>query len=351
MKTLGRLWAGAIALVLAFALAGCGTSSAGSGSGGGSGEGSGGSGSGEWPVKIDHAFGTTTIKEKPERVATIDYANQDVPLALGIVPVGMKKTTWGDANGDGVQKWVSDRLKELDAETPVLFDETDGYDFEAVAKTNPDVILAAYSGMTKEDYETLSKIAPVVAYPKHKWGTPWRKTIMMNSKALGMAEEGKELIQKLEKDISEAVAKHPNLKGTTGMFMTHVDPTDLSEVNFYSAHDTRSKFLEDLGMKIAPSIVEASGDKGEFAGSISVERADELKDVDVIVTYGGEELVKALEGDPVLSKLPAVKNNAIVHLNGKKPIGAAANPTALSIPATIGQYTKMLSEAAEYTTK
>lgn len=349
MKTLGKFWAGAVALVLAFALAGCGSSSAGSGSGSGSGEGSGDSG--PWPVKIEHAFGTTTIKEKPERVATIDYANQDVPLALGIVPLGMKKETWGDANGDGMQKWVADRLKELDAEKPVLFDETDGYDFEAVSKTKPDIILAAYSGMTKEDYETLSKIAPVVAYPEHKWGTPWRETIRMTSKALGQEQEGKDLIKTLEKDISDAVAKHPNLKGTNGMFMTHVDPTDLSEVNFYSAHDTRSKFLEDLGMKIAPSIVEASGDEGEFAGSISVERADELKDVDVIVTYGGDKLIKALEDDPVLSTLPAVKNDAIVNLDGKKPVGAAANPTALSIPATIDQYTKMLSEAAEYTKK
>ncbi len=32
---------------------------------------------------------------------------------------------------------------------PVLFDETDGIDFEAVADTNPDVILASYSGLTR----------------------------------------------------------------------------------------------------------------------------------------------------------------------------------------------------------
>lgn len=263
----------------------------------------------------------------------------------------MKKETWGDANGDGMQAWVADRLKELDGEKPVLFDETDGYDFEAVAKTNPDIILAAYSGMTKEDYETLSEIAPVVAYPEHRWGTPWRETIRMSSKALGKDEEGKKLINTLEQEIADAVSKYPELKGTTGMFMTHVDPTDLSEVNFYSAHDTRSKFLEDIGMKIAPSVVEASGDSGDFAGSISVERADELKDVDVVVTYGGQELITALQGDPVLSKLPATKNEAIVNLDGKKPVGAAANPTALSIPATIDQYVGMLAEAAEYTAK
>ena len=48
----------------------------------------------------------------------------------------------------------------------MLFDETDGIDFEAVADTEPDVILAGYSGLTQEDYDTLSEIAPVVAYPE-----------------------------------------------------------------------------------------------------------------------------------------------------------------------------------------
>ncbi len=302
--------------------------------------------SADWtPVTIEHALGTTTIETKPERVATVDFANQEVPLALGIVPVGMSKMTWGDDDGDGIQPWTADKLEELGGETPVLFDETDGYDFEAVAGTEPDVILAGYSGMTPEDYATLSEIAPVVAYPETPWSTPWRETIKLNATALGMAEEGEQLVADVEQSIADAVAKHPQLEGANGMFMTHVDPTDLSEINFYSAADTRSKFFDDLGMQTAPSIVEASGDSGSYSGSISTERADELADVDVIVTYGGQELIDALEGDPVLSQLPAVKNKAIVNLDGSKPIGTAANPTVLSTPYLIEDYTQLLADA------
>ena len=119
-----------------------------------------------FPVTIEHAFGETVIESKPERVVTVAWSNQEVPLALGVVPVGMAEVAWGDDDGDGVLPWVEDKLEELDAETPVLFDETDGIDFEAVADTQPDVILAAYSGLTQEEYDTLSKIAPVVAYPE-----------------------------------------------------------------------------------------------------------------------------------------------------------------------------------------
>jgi iron complex transport system substrate-binding protein len=149
--------------------------------------------SSEFPISIKHAFGTTTIKEKPKRVATVNWANHEVPLALGVVPVGMAAANFGDDDGDGVLPWVKDKLEELDAKTPVLFDETDGIDFEAVGDTAPDVILASYSGLTKKDYDTLSEIAPVVAYPEAPWATEWRDMILQSSEAMGMADEGKKL--------------------------------------------------------------------------------------------------------------------------------------------------------------
>ncbi len=96
-----------------------------------------------YPIVIKHAFGSTTIEKKPVRVATVAWANHEVPLALGVVPVGMAAANFGDDDGDGLLPWVSDRLKSLGAEKPVLFDEGDGIDFEAVAATQPDVILAA----------------------------------------------------------------------------------------------------------------------------------------------------------------------------------------------------------------
>ena len=88
-----------------------------------------------YPVTIKHAFGTTTIAKKPERVATVAWANHEVPLALGIVPVGFAAANFGDDDGDGLLPWVAKRLSELDAPKPVLFDEGDGIDFEAVAAT------------------------------------------------------------------------------------------------------------------------------------------------------------------------------------------------------------------------
>ncbi|NHC22276.1 iron-siderophore ABC transporter substrate-binding protein [Nocardioides sp. IC4_145] len=303
------------------------------------------SSSAEFPITIEHALGTTTIEEQPERVATVAWANHEVPLALGVVPVGMAAANFGDDDGDGLLPWVSDELEELDAETPVLFDETDGIDFEAVADTEPDLILASYSGLTQEDYDTLSEIAPTVAYPEAPWSTEWRDMILQSSEAMGMATEGEELVAELEAEITEAVDAHPGLAGKKTMFLTHVDTADLSEVSYYTTQDTRAKFFSDLGLATPASIEEASQESDQFSGTLSAEQVDKLDDVEIIVTYGDEELVQALESDPLLSKMPAVENDAIVLLPNT-PLGTAANPTPLSISYVLEDYVDMLAKAA-----
>jgi iron complex transport system substrate-binding protein len=40
-----------------------------------------------FPVTVEHAFGSTAITAKPERVATVSSVNADVALALGVVTV------------------------------------------------------------------------------------------------------------------------------------------------------------------------------------------------------------------------------------------------------------------------
>lgn len=304
-----------------------------------------GSSAEEFPVTIEHAFGTTTIDEAPERVATVNWANQEVPLALGVVPVGMASADFGDDDGNGMLPWVEEKLEELGGEQPVLFDETDGIDFEAVADTAPDVILAAYSGLTQEDYDTLSEIAPVVAYPEQPWATSWRDMILVNAAGMGMAAEGEELVAELETEIADTVAAHPGLDGVSTMFMTHVDTTDLSTVNFYTANDTRAAFFADLGLS-TPAAVEEASASGEFSGSVSAEQVDVFDDVELIVTYGDQALVDTLKADPLLSQMPAVANDAIVFLDGSGPLGTAANPTPLSISWVLDDYVTMLADAA-----
>lgn len=303
---------------------------------------------GTFPVTIQHVYGSTTIESQPERIATVAWANHEVPLALGIVPVGMSKATWGDDDNDGVMPWVEDKLTELGAETPVLFDETDGIDFEAVADTNPDVILAAYSGLTQEDYDTLSKIAPTIAYPEVAWGTSYEDMIRLNSEAIGLAASGEALIEDLHATVDAALEKHPTLKDSKVLF-SYIDPTDLSQIGFYTSHDTRPGFLKDLGMAMPTVVEEESAKSDSFYATVSSEQADRFDDVDLFVTYGDAEgtIIDQLQAHPLLSTIPAIKSGQVAILQDSTPLAASANPSPLSIPWGIDDYFTLLAGALD----
>lgn len=338
MRTSRLLAAAGTAAALALSLVACATPAADSGSDAGSNP----ADDSAFPVTIEHVYGETTIETKPERVATIAWANHEVPLALGIVPVGMSKATWGDDDDNGILPWVEEKIDELGGEEPVLFDESDGIDYEAVADTNPDVILAAYSGLTEEEYDTLSKIAPVVAYPEVAWGTPVDEMIEMNSKALGLEEEGDALIEELHADADAALEENSVLKDKKVLF-AYIDPSDLSQVGYYTAIDTRPGYLhDDLGLPL-PSIVEENADSDQFYLSVSSEEADVFSDVDVFVTYGDESLIATLQADPLLSKIPAIAEGRIAILPDATPIAASANPSPLSIPWGLSDYLALLA--------
>ena len=168
------------------------------------------SASSAFPVTIKHAFGETTVKEQPKRVVTVSWVNDDVAIALGVVPVGVPKNEWG-GNDQGSTPWKDAALEKLGAgfgsdKAPAQFSEADGVNFTEIAKLNPDVILGAYSGLTEEDYKKLTEIAPVVAHPEVAYGTSWQDSTTIIGKALGKEAEAAKLVADTEATIQDKAA-------------------------------------------------------------------------------------------------------------------------------------------------
>ena len=338
----------AAAAVLALALTACGGASA-SDSAGTSQAAAQGATDG-FPVTVEHAFGETTIERAPTRVATVSWVNADVSIALGVVPVGMPRDDWG-GNEQGSTPWKDAALEEAGAaigteDAPAQYSETDGIDVNAIAALAPDVILGAYSGLTQEEYDKLSKIAPVVAYPDTAYGTAWQESTRLVGEALGRSDAAEELVQQTEQRIADEVAEHPALEGTTFIY-GNLEPAKGAGVNVYTASDNRPRFLTSLGMEQAEVVDANTEDDGSFFFEWSPERADELES-DVFVTWVPEAgTVEQIEADPLLSQIPAVRNGTLVADSDNTLTLAISAASPLSLPWALEQFLPKLAAAAE----
>jgi iron complex transport system substrate-binding protein len=300
----------------------------------------------QYPITIKHAFGETILEEKPERIATISWGNQDVPLALGVAPVGVSQANYGVTDGSDLLPWTSEGFKSLNVEDPAVFNDTDGLNYEAINDVKPDVILAAYSGITQEEYDLLSAIAPVVAYPDLPWQTSWRDQIHMDATGMGMKAEGEELVIQLEQLITEKTSEYPQIAGKAAAFF-YFNPSDLGKFYIYLPSDPRAAYLTDLGMEFPESVLKLADSSSSFALEISAENVDVLKDIDIIIAYGDSTLLDALQADALVGTIPAVKRGSITLIEDGTPLAAAGTPSALSIPVTIDEYLNRIGEAAD----
>ncbi len=338
-----RLRSLALAVSLgALSLTGCSTGSTDSGDGAGTSSTK--AEADAFPVTIKHAFGETTIDKEPTRVATLGWSDQDHVAALGVVPVGATKITYG-GNKNGSTDFFDAAVEELGGEAPARYDDTDGIPFAEVAKVSPDLILATNSGLTKGDYDKLTKIAPVVAFPEVPWVTPWRSSLETIGKALGRSDEAEKVLKETEATISSAKDEYSDMEGKTFM-LTYLSTTDLSTVGIYGSEDTRVQFLRDFGLEDAPSVAKVVK-PGEFYGTISADEADTLAS-DVVLAFTDEGgTLETFEKHPQVSKIPAFANGNVYTEADTVVSEAITNPTPLSIPVVIETVLPKLDAAVQ----
>ena len=297
-----------------------------------------------YPVTIEHDFGETTIKEEPQRVATLGWTDQDNALALGVAPVAATKLTWG-GNEQGSSDWFDAELEEMGAEQPVRYDDADGAPIEEVAQAQPDLILASNSGITEAEYKKLSKIAPVVAYPEAPWVTPWQTSLEMAGEALGRSDLAEEVTAETEDVIAQAREDNPELQGTSVIF-GFLSSADMSTAGFYMPQDPRVGILNDLGMT-NPPVIEDLAEDDQFYGTVSAERASSLES-DVFLTYAEKsDDLQTFADDKLLGQIPAIESGH-AYAEPDKELGlAVTNPSPLSIPVIVEDFLPHVVDAAE----
>lgn len=291
-----------------------------------------------FPVTIDSALGPATIAARPERVVTIGWGSQDAALALGVVPVGMQDMSDNTDDGSGVLPWDRDRLGGA-SPTLIPYRSAD-VPFEAIAALDPDVILAVNSGITAEQYETLSKIAPTVGYPGRPWLTSWQDQLRIVGTALGTQEQAADLRRSTEQLIARVRSEHPEFAGKKVVFGAGVEA---GAFTVYTAGDSRVQLLRELGFAPSPSL---PGSAPSFSVPLGLEQLGSI-DADVLVSwYATEDLRARIESNPLFRRSPAVARHGYVPLGGPSLRYATSAVTALNLPWLLDRYVPMLSAAA-----
>ena len=295
---------------------------------------------GAFPVTIEHAFGETTIDEKPSRVVTWGWGSADAAIAMGVVPVAIPFQSYG-GDDTGVLPWIRDALDQQGAEVPTVLPDTEEPPYEDIIAADPDVIIAVYSGITEDQYETLSAIAPTVAYPDEAWSTPWRDVVTTTAEALGRQAEGTAVLADIDAQIAEQASAHPEFAGKSIAAVWDVAGT----FYVYREADPRVEFLLDLGFVGAPSVDDLANGDSTFYYTLSYEQLDKLSS-DVVLSYADTQA----EADTFAAAshaqvIPAVAAGHLASVVGTQYIAAVSPPTALSLPWGLDELVTQLAAA------
>ncbi len=263
-----------------------------------------------FPVTIEHQYGSTTIEQVPERIVSIGYTDQDALLALGVIPVAVRY--WYGDETNAVFPWAED---EANGAIPEVLNMAYGnLNYEALLALQPDLIIAVNSGITQDEYDTLTQIAPTLAQSGDyiNFGMPWQEITRMIGAAVGKSAEAEALIALVDGLFEEARAENPEFEGQT--LAVAYNYGEGRTYGYYTPQDARGRFFTQLGFVIPQELIDIAGD--QFYADLSTERID-LLDQDLLVFLGlqfAEGGQDAIINDPLISQLDVVRDGHVVFV-------------------------------------
>jgi iron complex transport system substrate-binding protein len=246
------------------------------------------------------AFGDVTVPAEPARVITLAESALDVALGVGVTPVG----TTASRGGDSAPAYLGEEAAEI----PIVGTVREA-NLEAVLQTEPDVILAA-SGITQEQYDALSAIAPTVV-PEAPATGEWEEPLHLYAQALGAEDE---LTEKLDAVTAraEALAADGALEGTAAVVRWMA-----SGPVIMNANNMPGQLLQAAGAEPVQAAVDLAG--SPHSDPLSLENLGEV-DADrlFLAAFGadGSTALEAAQAEPAFTRLKAAESGATASVDG-----------------------------------
>ena len=302
---------------------------------------SGSAASGAFPVTIKQAQGTVTIPKQPKRVVTLGWGSTDAAIALGTIPVGAEKSSWGGEK-DGQYPWIVSAVKKAGGTLPQMVTMYPELDMKKVVSLKPDLILAPYSGLTNAQYKQLSQLAPTVSFPDKSWGTTWQQAITISGKALGKPAAAATIVSGIKKRFAAAAKANPEFAGKSIAYLYASQPGTLG---VYQPGDSRVDYLRYLGFVNDPSM-DALPQTAEHYSEFGLESANKLDTTDVVLTwFNSTDNEKEVGAQPLYAQIPAVKRGSYVPMADPTVAMARTLITPYTLDYALNGYVKELKAA------
>lgn len=288
-----------------------------------------------FPVVIEHRYGKATIESEPKRVVSIGYTSHDFVLAFGVKPIGLRR--WYGNYENGVWPWAQAALG--DAKPVVMWGSIN---VEQIASLKPDLIVATMSGITRAQYDFLSKIAPTLVGPTGSgfFDVSWQDQTRMLGKAFGKSQRAEFLINDINQRLAKIRKAHPQWQNMSASVWW----AGKSNI-VYVKNDPRSRLMRELGFSIPTSIDEMVNTKYEFYASPSSEALADF-DTDVFVWFDPGENRKTFSNRPLRKSMRAWREGRELYLN-KVVSSALAHSSPLSLHYVLDNLIPLLEQASD----
>ncbi|WP_188699293.1 ABC transporter substrate-binding protein [Microbacterium nanhaiense] len=259
-------------------------------------------GSTSYPLELESPWGSTTLEERPERIAAITPSQDDVEalVAIGVTPILVSE--------DQTDVWVQ---RELDQEIEGRFSVTDGgFNVEQIAAADPDLIVVLGADVSA-DYDKLAAIAPVLSTATTSEGessvaNDWATSITALGEALDLSEAADRALETEEEFFADFRAEHPEFDGKTASYVVYYGAE--SGLQYHSTPDSPAGLtLSRMGFEPSDNASEL-----EYRAVISNEMLSAI-DADVVIFSDNSDGHHAdLTDSALFQALSAVKNDALV---------------------------------------
>ena len=275
---------------------------------------------GEFPREVRHAFGTTRLEAKPERLITLDSGELDAAISMGLVPVGAVEYT-----KDSMATFARERVGDVP-----LVGTLDEPDIEAILGLSPDLMISSKLRHDQTIYDQLTQISPAVFSLQP--GVTFKLNFKLYAQAFGREVEGAAFIKKYEDGVRALNAMLPNPRPTASIVNIRAQ-----EVRYYQRANFLGMVLTDLGF---PRNDLENVDDFAFFGSqenLGDYAAGDFLIVAVADAAKGDVADQMLESD-VWQTLPAVQSGNVLMADSNTFIGGVGYGSAGDVVNTIAAH-------------